>query len=202
MNLSNKELGEVLNSIDRDQYPEKYNMVLQAYEETKSQALNGPSLPEKMDSIEKGSPSPIKAIIVGSLIDILGGIIIKFFLPVICSSIYTIILYKQGLDFEKIEAKITGLTTAPFTYFITFAAIMIVPFIAGLICAKIAKGNAVMCALVVGVSTSIIGILIGINTNIDDALSRSLFYNITSFVFIISGSLTYMKMKFGFKSEN
>ena len=144
------------------------------------------------DKYSAPKPKYYKGILVGVSIDVIGGFFVEFILSVACLTIYMVITgVPEGSKAEIIDNISDNYKTA-FSMF-KWASILFVPFIAGYFSALIVDRKIYTCAIVVGIITFSIGLLIGGTADSVNALQRSLFRNIISFVFILLGAHFYVK---------
>ena len=106
-------------------------------------------------NLKKGSP--VKAILIGLLVDIVGSFVLVFILGII----YSVMLASQGLTPEEIEYRLTNLD--PYSLFslvcMFFGGLMTV--IAGYICAKIVNYSEYKFALILGFISAMVGYMAG-----------------------------------------
>ena len=106
-------------------------------------------------SSKKGSP--VKAIIIGLLVDIIGSTV----LVIILGIVYSMVLASQGLTPEEIEYRLTNLD--PYSAFsiicMFFGGLMTV--IAGYLCARIVNYSEYTYAFILGFISAMIGFTAG-----------------------------------------
>jgi hypothetical protein len=110
---------------------------------------------EATQNLKKGSP--VKAIIIGLLVDIVGSFVLVFILGIV----YSVMLASQGLTPEEIEYRLTNLD--PYSTFslicMFFGGLMTV--IAGYICAKVVNYSEYKFALILGFISAMVGYMAG-----------------------------------------
>lgn len=114
-----------------------------------------PKSEEATKNLKKGSP--VKAIIIGLLVDIIGSFVLVFILGII----YSVVLASQGLAPEEIEHRLTNLD--PYSTFslicMFFGGLMTV--IAGYLCARIVNYSEYKFAVILGFISAMIGFMAG-----------------------------------------
>ena len=87
---------------------------------------------------------------------------------------YSIYLLVTGFNKDNIENRLSNLANSPVPTLFSIMSWLLVPFIAGFLCARVAKHKIYRYAIIVGIITSSVGVLIGGTATPEYALSKSL----------------------------
>lgn len=132
----------------------------------------------------------IASILVGSQL----AIVSKLAADILFGIVFAVsFLLQNRLDPQDLQKVVFDIGSNPFIVLVTtLINLFALPFVIGCIIAKIAKTNAMICAVIVGMVSFSVGLYYGYTA---DAIIRSLIKNIFSFSMIISGAFVFREIE-------
>ena len=144
------------------------------------------------------NPSNTKRMLVSILVGSPLAVISKLATEILFGLVLAVsFLLQNRLDPQELQKVAFDIGTNPFVVLVTILInLFALPFVIGCIIAKIAKTNAMVCAIAVGMVSVSVGLYYGYTA---DSIIKSLLKNTISFSMIIFGAFIFRELE---KKEN